>query len=458
MPDSASPPSPDEGALHTDSRLENRVPQRNPVLLLLIGASFLPILTHVALRGDGNWAQLLGSAIGQIGTLLLVWLQILGFRGLVGRFVPDWLWVSRIHRVLAISSVIFIACHPILMAAASDEPLTAFLIGGLSDPDELFLTLGKAALVIMAFAWLTSVWLRNRLGFRAWKRLHFVNYVVLPLVLLHSLNVGSSLEEGPLRAYWYVLAAIALALLVVRASYHAGVGQARCKVTEVVAVTHDTTRITFQPVSRALRPAPGQFIYVQTRRFGESHPFTVSHFDPQLGSAAITAKRLGPFTRELARLRPGDTVFLDGPYGVFTREAHTTAKPIVLVAGGIGITPFLSLLASWPRARGNGRHLTLFYGNKTLADIAYKQELERLAVAIPGGRIVHVLSQATAHSNGGVEHGFVDFNLLRRYLGESLARCEYFVCGPPPMMNGITRLLEQHGTPGDAVHTERFAV
>lgn len=434
---------------------------RNRVLLFAIAATVLPVLAPIAVRDGDEWIMAVGSAIGRTGTVLLVWLQILGFRGLVGRLFPDWLWVSRVHRTLAISAVLFIGCHPLFMAAGSGEPFRSFLFGGLADPEQLYLTLGKLALVIMALAWFSSVALRNRLGFRAWKRLHLVNYLSLPLVLLHSINVGSSLVEGPMRSFWYVLAAITAAIVVARVLYHGAlVGQAAYEVVEVAPVTHDTTRVTLLPFSRALRPVPGQFIYLQTHRLGEAHPFTVSHFDEEFGAITITAKRLGPFTRRLAWLGRGHVVFVDGPYGVFTREALTTDRSIVLIAGGIGITPFLSLLRSWRERRaGDGRDVVLFYGNKTLADIAYKQDLERLSSMVPGARVIHVLSHdRDIGGNGRLELGYVDHRVLSRYLEQPLGRYEYFVCGPPPMMDGVTRLLRRHGAPRRAIHTERFAV
>src|SRR5262249_45718886 len=281
-----------------------------------------------------------------------------------------------------------VLAHPLLLMLASPEPVLAFLAPRFTDAGEAIVSSGKIAFALLAAVWVSSLVRHKRFGFRRWRRLHLVAYVALPLAFVHSLG-GASFADGPLRRLWIVVGLGAAGVVVARLLHAAGVGQRTFQVADVVDVARGTRRIVLRPRGRGLRPAHGQFVYVQLRPFGEAHPFTVSHFDDERGELSVTPKAVGPFSRRLHALKPGDRLMVSGPFGVFTRGIAGSGRPVVFIAGGIGITPFLRFL------EGCGDALcpppvTLLYANRTAGDIAFQQSLDNVASRQASIRVVHV--------------------------------------------------------------------
>ncbi|MCA9379466.1 hypothetical protein KC640_03490, partial [Candidatus Dojkabacteria bacterium] len=302
--------------------------------------------------------------------------------------------------------------------------------------------------------WLMSALLRSKISFRWWKRLHLLPYFVMPLIFVHSFGLANILQGG-LRYYWYLLVVIALALSIYRLLTAAGLLKFYYQVVGVTDVTPNVKRFILAPLGgKVMSPQPGQFLYIQTKRFGETHPFTISHLDNQTGELSITAKSAGYFTQQLHKLKAGDRVFITGPYGVFTREAYTTKRQIALVAGGIGITPFLQIIE---RLHGGwDQQITLFYGNRTIGDIAFGDYLNDLVQEYPEQlKLVNVLSGEPDYEG---ETGFVSLELIQRYLTEQTNSYEYFVCGPQVMMDKVSSALLAAGVPKAQVHMEKFSL
>ncbi len=434
------------------------------VLLGAMAASLTPAVLWAAGGQSGEPSAVIAGAarmMGRCGVVLLMWQFVLGLRSAARLLTPDLLGFNRVHQWLGVSGVVLVAAHPGLLLVASGEPLLQFFALGVSDRTDVAISFGKLALGLLAVTWVSSVVARHRLGFRRWRRLHLVNYAVLPLVLVHSFH-GPSFEEGALRHYWMGLAVGAAGLVLGRALHATGIGQPPYEVVDVESVARSTRRIGLMPIARIVRPVLGQFVYVQLERFGEAHPFTVSNFDDRSGALSITPKAVGPFSRRLHSLEPGHRVWVSGPFGVFAREASTTDRPVVLVAGGIGITPFMRILRARRRNLGTAP-LTLIYSNKSPADAAFRYEIDALASVTHSIKVVHVFSQTPtpldipATAEVAVECGRVDERLLRAHLSHAPEAGEYFVCGPPAMMDAVMAALGRLGTPARQIHSERFS-
>jgi NAD(P)H-flavin reductase len=175
-------------------------------------------------------------------------------------------------------------------------------------------------------------------------------------------------------------------------------------------------------------------------------PFTVSHYDKESGEISVTVKAIGKTTGNLQNTQAGDTVYIDGPYGVFSRTALQSDKPIVMVAGGIGITPFTQLFEEL--AYEPDREVHLFYGNRNKQEIVYKEEFENADHV----NTVHVLSEEDDYE---METGFVRTELISKYVGD-LRRYEFLICGPPPMITKLEAALLEAGVPDEQIHHELF--
>ena len=162
------------------------------------------------------------------------------------------------------------------------------------------------------------------------------------------------------------------------------------------------------------------------------------------GRYAITVRaNPGGFVadRLLSELKEGDTVISSGPQGFFYYEKLRDAKKIVGLAGGSGITPFLSI-AQALRDGTEDFELTLLYGSRDEKSILFKQELDEIAKACPKFRVVHVLSE---EQREGYESGFISAELIRKYAPEG--DYSVYLCGPEAMYKFLKPEIEKLGLP-----------
>jgi predicted ferric reductase len=135
-------------------------------------------------------------------------------------------------------------------------------------------------------------------------------------------------------------------------------------------------------------------------------------------------------------------------------DRHAHAKGFVFIAGGVGITPVMSMLRTLAD-RGEQRPLILLYANKNWESVIFRAELEQLENRLDL-RIVHVLEKPSDAWQG--EKGFINRVLLERHLPRESERnrWEIFICGPDPMMNAVERELPGLGFWYGDFHSERF--
>ncbi len=200
---------------------------------------------------------------------------------------------------------------------------------------------------------------------------------------------------------------------------------------------------------------PGQFgwLTVWASPFKiTGHPFSFSSSaEAADGRVEMTIRNLGDFTSAIPRVTVGQRVYLDGPYGAFT--IGNPADMHVLIAGGIGITPMMSMIRTLAD-RGDPRPVTLLYGSKDWESIMFREELEALQARL-NLTVVHVLSDPPAGWTG--EQGRITAEVFRRHLAPPHADHEYFICGPGPMMDAIEQALGELHVPMAKYHSERYS-
>jgi len=241
----------------------------------------------------------------------------------------------------------------------------------------------------------------------------------------------------------------------------------------VVCETSDAVSLVLEdPRGAPLRFAPGQFFTLHVRIAGEVHKRAYSASSSSLdeGRFNVTIKRVhdGRVSRHLvANARAGDILEVQGPSGAFAPSPADGPRVLVLIGGGSGITPLVSiartLLASEPDTR-----IVLVYGNRGIEDVIFKDALDALVSEhAPQGEsaggmarfvVRHVLEQPPPGWSGGT--GRLDADALSReldVLGEpDSAHVEYFLCGPAPMMTGARAFLEGRGVTPARIREERF--
>ena len=164
-----------------------------------------------------------------------------------------------------------------------------------------------------------------------------------------------------------------------------------------------------------------------------------------------TRMRDTAFKRCLSRMNLGDTISIDDPWGEFTLEAAHTSD-VVFLCGGIGVTPFYSMLLDHV-AQQRTQHVTLFFSNKTIGDAPFRNEL--LALAKKNSAITMV-ETITDDPDWQGEHGFIDEAMLKRHISD-LNVPTYYIAGPPQMVAAMNKMLHGAGIAEEQIKLDEFS-
>ena len=231
-------------------------------------------------------------------------------------------------------------------------------------------------------------------------------------------------------------------------------GRMEVEVTAVRPLTDRMTELTFRRTDAEAFPffRAGQYVSLQGTVEGSvvSRPYSISSSPREALENKLTLgiEDAGFFSVYLNRqAKVGDRFLMTEPAGEFHYETLRDHKQIVCVAGGSGITPFVSMAKS--RKEGDEPYeMLLFYGARDAAHLAYKAELDALA-AEGAVTVIYVLSDETRE---GYEHGFVSAELMARYA--DLQKVTFFLCGPAAMYAFIQKELAPLGLPLKAVRKD----
>jgi 3-phenylpropionate/trans-cinnamate dioxygenase ferredoxin reductase subunit len=410
-------------------------------------------------EGRGFWREF-SVALGFVGLAMMTLQFVLTarFPWLKAPFGSD--VVYAFHRQISLISVALIVAHPVVLAFLDPSDILRRVNPLTAPPAGLAGTGATLALLVLV---LVSVFReRLRLSYDAWRRTHAILAVLaVGLGVAHVLFVGHYLATPAQRALWlaYTLAWVGL-IVYVRLIKPAGELRRPWVVERVTPRAGRAWSIALRPEGHAgLRFSPGQFAWITmfSSPFSDrEHPFSFSGSAEDSSRVEFTIKELGDFTARVKNARPGERVYVDGPFGALSADRHPDAKGFVLLAAGIGITPMISHIRTFADRR-DPRPLVLIYGNNTLVDAPFVEELEELKARC-NLRVVHVLAKPPEGWAG--ERGFITREVLERHVpGEWLSgreRFEAFICGPVPMMDAVERALFSLGVPMGDFHAERF--
>ena len=282
---------------------------------------------------------------------------------------------------MAVFASLLILTHPLLLAADKAGGGGWHLIFG---PEiSWHIWLGRIALMILLMHVLLAMFrFIIKLNYQTWRFVHNLGaLVVFPLAFFHSWNAGGDFALLPMKVFWAVLFAAAAAAF----AWHRLVRPIllrRCpyEVTGVLEEAEGVWTITLAPPKGTSRFdfLPGQFHFLTFHRAPnlpvEEHHWTISSSPTTDGVLASTIKESGDFTASIGKTKPGDTALVDGPFGRFSYALHPDEREIVFIAGGIGITPLMSMLRHIRDTRAN-RTVTLLYANTSERDIVFRDEL-----------------------------------------------------------------------------------
>ena len=319
-----------------------------------------------------------------------------------------------------------------------------------SYPDVLMATAALGLLWLVAFVSARAV--RTRVKYETWYLIHFYTYLAIALAFSHQFSTGAEFMRSSMaRLFWSALYLGVGSLLVwyrvltpllLHRRHNLRVAKVVKEGPGVVSILIEGDDI------HDLGAAPGQFFrwrFLTPTGWWQSHPFSLSA-PPYPGARQfrITVKDLGDHSRDLQRIHPGTRVWAEGPYGSFT-AARRTRRKVLLLAGGVGITPLRTLFETLPGKPGD---ITLAYRVEREKDVLFRKELEEIA-ATRGHQVLILLGPP-----GGPNDPLSPQRLGSLIPG--LADHDVFLCGPPGMARAAERSLEALRVPRANIHTEKF--
>lgn len=418
------------------------------ILILMI----LPVL---------RWAQIypleyrfldLGATMGSLGqitalsgmTLFSINLILSGRFKIFDRLMGGLSDVYNKHHVIGAISFSLILFHPVFLAFRlvpySLRDAALFLLPGQNQ------AINYGIISILLFILLIVLTFFTHLRYSRWKISHTFMILVAFFAIMHSLTTTSDISRDQLLRF-YILGLAFLGFT--SAFYQAFLSKYLRKkyiytIKNVSSIGIGTVEIEMSPKEERLAFEAGQFIFISFSCPGiskEIHPFSISsgENDPNL---RIAIKSLGDFTKDIGSVRAGYETKIEGPYGKFTRKKDMN-KNQVWIAGGIGITPFLSMARS---LKDDCPEIDLYYSVKNKDEAAFLDELKNISKSHPNLKVTDWFSNDKGRLSG---HAIYE-------MSNGLSDKDIFLCGPPPFMKSIRAQLIELGISSSKIHWELF--
>ncbi|HYM84015.1 MAG TPA: ferredoxin reductase family protein [Candidatus Dormibacteraeota bacterium] len=406
-------------------------------------------LARDPLTGLGEVTALAGTYAALVGVLLISrapWIdQVLGTDGL-----------RAAHRILGFVAVWAIGAHAVFSTLAyAGGSLTRVMPTLVSLVDTVPGMLGAiVSMGLFALVGVTSVRaIRRRFSYETWHGLHLYAYLAVAFGYLHQLAIGGDFATDPLATgFWIGLYLAAFGPLVLHRIawpvYLTLRHRPRVAAVEPEADGVFSLYVEGRDLDR-LAVRSGQFFVVRalTRAdWGHGHPFSISAA-PNGRHLRFTIKEFGGGTQALRRLEPGTALMLEGPYGAMTGARRTGAR-LLLIAGGIGISPLRAMAESFAYARGD---MALLYRTRDRDDVALRRELEALAER--RGIELHVV--AGRRGEPGTDADPLGPKAIRRLVPDAADR-DIYLCGPNPLMERARVSLLALGARPERINLELF--
>ena len=388
-------------------------------------------------------AALVGSYLALVGLVLVS--RISWVESSVGhdRLV---LW----HRKLGPYSLYLITAHVLFVilgyAGAEQVPLAVELWRmALRFP---WMLPAVIAFLFFAAAGITSYKkARAKMSYETWWTIHLYTYLAIALSFMHQILTGPMFIGHPLnKAYWEFLYIYAATIIVIwrfviptgRSLRH------NLRIEQIVTEGPGVTSIIMKGRKLdKLNAQGGQFFgwrFMQKGQWWVSHPYSLSAA-PTDHYLRVTVKELGDHSRMVKNLNPGARVFFEGPYGTFVASKASKGH-IVLVGGGVGITPLRALLEEFDQSKSID---VLFRASKE-EDLVLRKELDSLADA-RGARVHYLVGSRKVHT--------MDAEYISTFV-PAFADSDVYVCGPTPLVEAVREACKDAGIPKNRFHEEAF--
>ena len=420
-----------------------------------------PVLLGLRTGGGSSLLSELSVGMGLLAVSFLVCAVVLPsrLRSLTRTFGID--GVLGLHRFVGLLFAVLVGLHIVLVVAAN--PANTGLFDVVHAPQSARSAVG-ATVALGGLIGLSVLRRRLRHRYEVWRWVHLaLAGSVLVLTALHVWWLDHLVRDAAMRAWFTVLSAGVLGVLGYRWLWRPVFGaHSEYVVREIRPETDTVSTLVLEPRRdrhglgrRSLQFAPGQFAWLRLNPSvrAQEHPFTIASSAYPGAWAEFTIRHRGDFTRALRRLRPGSPVWVDGPHGAFSVDLKPSTG-LVMIAGGVGITPMMSMLRTLAHRRDRRPHRLVVVA-RTAEELLFRAELRELQQGLDL-TVVELVRQPPPGWTGAT--GTVDAELLTALLPGKFRRdqLDYFLCGPPALVHDVLTVLDGLHVPRPRIHTEQF--
>ena len=354
----------------------------------------------------------------------------------------------RVHKVIGRISLFFIILHPIFLIVSNYQNINVVLtyilpIGSIK--------IAIGVLAVYIFLILLSLTVAINLPYHWWHNSHKIFGIVLLLAGFHAIFSGSDISNYPALRFWIIfLCSLGVVSWLYMLVFYKLLGPRFTVKIEKVNHFEDVTELTFKK-PKGFDYQPGQYLFIRFPRFEgykELFPFSISS-DPSQKNMRISVKRSGDFTsKKIPQLINGDKAIIMGPYGTFGESCMKHDKNMLWIAGGIGITPFLSL-AKYESNYPSGRKIILIWATKDKFTAFHDKELASEAKKNKNFEYIAWFSNKRGRLNiAEVE------KILKKKM--KLKNIKILMCGPPSMVYNLSKGLHKLGVKYNNIVFEDF--
>lgn len=401
----------------------------------VVSTDSTPILTVIS-----QLAALLGA------TLLSQNLILSSRLPLLDRWFGGFDKTIKAHRTIGTYAFVFIVQHLVFLVLALAPRFTGTLVYIVPSLGNIPYASGILALWLMLVLMICTLFVD--MPYHIWKKVHELFSWVFLLGSFHALTITSDISRYlPLRYWMLIIISLGFAAVVYRRILYTYIGPRHKYTVDHVNRIGDIIELLLTPSGSPLQYRPGQFAFlsVQDKAIGnEDHPFSISS-SPTDRFLRFSIKITGDYTLQLTQLRPKTEILVWGPYGNFGEKLYSPGN-IVMVAGGIGISPFLGMVRSVIYSL-SGKKINLFYTTRSPDEAVYTPELQLLSTYNPCFSYnLHCSKTA----------GRLSADVIRTNVQE-LENSIIFLCGPPGMMTSLSYQFHALGVKKRQIIFEDFS-